>query len=207
LPRFDLIITTTRHTNRRVRSLVKELAHSFHSATKVNRGKLSLYELVLLARSYAAKRVVIVCRGLYGNPGRLLFLDTTVNRVKFYPLIVALSGVKLAREQGVKVVPPRAKTPVIPRPCTPENRDFSQELAVALNLPYLEVENLQEVSFFYPRALLVEWVGGERTRHVVKFVSTETGEMEGPKLFVKKAVYRELTYEEVSGKSRPESGV
>ena len=201
-----LIVTTTRRANPRVRSLAKELALSLYSALRINRGKMSLPELAAVARSYGAVRVIIVCRGLYGNPGRLLFLDTSYEEVRFFPLILALSGVKLAREQGVKPTPPPSQTPVVPSPSIGENADFAQELAAALDLPYLEVESVGELSPFCHRALVVEWVGSERTKHVIKFVSCSSGEPEGPKLFVRKAVYRALTYEEVAGSLGPESG-
>ncbi len=196
---MHIIVTTARHTNQRVRSLAKELAAALFSAVRINRGKLSLEELVALARDKGARRVLIVGRGLRGNPGRIVILDTTFETVMFYPLIIALSGIKLAREQGVKPTPPPAPTPIVPSPAQGENAEFAQELAAALDLPYIEVDDLREIATLYPRAIVVEWVGSKRTKHVVKFVSCSDRSAEGPKLFVKRPVYRRLTYEEVVG--------
>ncbi len=191
-----LIVTSSRHVNARVRSLVKELARVIPGAIKLNRGKLSIEELFSLAKGLGAKRVVIVCRGLMGNPGRIIFLDTSEEEVSFYPLILRILGVKLAREHGVKATRPRGLV-VVPGNLDDEVVQLSQELAsvLCLNCIELPLEELSSIQAHYGGALLVERRGGKA--FVLRFINTSDLKPIGPRLTVGNVVYRRLRYEEV----------
>ncbi|HDJ97174.1 MAG TPA: hypothetical protein ENG54_01760 [Thermofilum sp.] len=183
------IVTTTRRTNNRVRSFAKELASSLCCALKINRGKLNIEELWYLAREYGAKRVVIVCRGLYGNPGRLVFLICNGDSPSFYPLILKLGGIKLAREEGIRLTQPKNITPIAVSVEEPDIILFGQELAAALYLPFLGYSTLEDLNQF-ESIIYVEKVGSKKTKYVVKFLSPKDGAITGPKIFVREAYYR-----------------
>lgn len=187
-----ILVTTAHRTNPRVRSLAKELALSLPNATRVNRGKMSYAALFEYAKSLGASRVIVVCRGLRGNPGRITFLDTTARELCFYPLILKLGGVKLAREAGVRPSPPRHVVVVAPQ--EPEAVEFAQELAGALNLTLVEGINVGELTGTYDSALLVEPVHSPRASFAVRFVNPSTLAPRGPRLLIEKYYLRKPTY-------------
>lgn len=185
-----LIVTTTRHTNPRIRSFVKELAISLGNSIRANRGKRGLLALHLYARSLNASRVVIVGRGLYGNPGRITFLDTTHERPRYYPLVLRLSGVSLARDMGLKIGPSKTITPIVSSGSDTELIELAQELAGAFNRPFFEgvSEDLLEE---YEKVLVIERVRTKKAKFIVKFMNKD-GKPAGPKMFVRDVILKEL---------------
>lgn len=127
-----------------------------------------------------------------GNPGRMAFMKVFEGGYSFYPLIIALRGVKLAREAGVEIEPVRAREFCVAAPSSSslESKELGLALAEALEFPYLEIERLEELEVEYRRALLVEDCERGRTRFLAKFVDTSSGELEGPVLRVGRVVYR-----------------
>ena len=93
---MPLLITTSRRPTRRVRSFCKELAKALPSTVYVNRGKMSLDEVLLESLGRGADYALIV-NVRKGNPGRLdLYHAESRRRV----LSAVCLGVKLAREMG-----------------------------------------------------------------------------------------------------------
>lgn len=165
-----------------MRSLAKELALSLPDALKINRGKMSLPDVLLRARALGAQRVLIVGRGLMGNPGRLEVFETLVPPI--ISLALKLSGVRLARELGVRPQPPR-KLAVVVQP-TRDAVEFGHELATAMNLPLMEHAELGGVELMYDSLLYVEYVGRPRALFALKFLDPRAETARGPRLLVEK---------------------
>ena len=156
---------------------------------------MSYPQLVEYARALGVMRVVIVCRGLRGNPGRIVFLDTTSSSVSFYPLILKLKGVKLAREMGVKPTPPRNM--VVAAPLTPDSVEFGQEVAGALNLDFVEGVGVEDLASTYDGVLVVEPVESRKAIYALKFVDPKSLRPRGPRLLIASYYLRRLRYGEV----------
>lgn len=184
MTRYKIVVTTTRRSNPRVRSLAKEIALALPAAIKVNRGKMSYMEIFKYAKSLNADRVVIVCRGLKGNPGKIVFLDITGPELKFYPLVLKLKGIKLAREAGIAVKRPNSV--IVSAQAEPETIEFGMELAGALTLSFIENTELRDLSTLAESVLLVEKNKSLESAFILKFVDTRTGNLRGPRLTVKK---------------------
>lgn len=179
---YYYLVTTTHRSNPRVRSLAKELSHSLPNALKVNRGKSSLPDLLLQAKALGAFRVVIIGRGLRGNPGRIEVFKRL--DPPFTSLVMKLSGVKLARELAAKIQPPRSLAILVPR--EQEALEFGHELAAAMNLPLVEGIKPEDLVSVYDSVLLVECVKRPCALLALKFVKPESGQPCGPRLLVKK---------------------
>lgn len=98
---MSILITTSRRPTRRVRSFCKELASVFPGSVYVNRGKMSLNEVLLEASARGLLHALVV-NVRKGNPGRLDLYD--VEKGKLKASLVCL-GVKLAREMKVPARP------------------------------------------------------------------------------------------------------
>ncbi len=151
-----IIVTTSRHTNPRVRSFVKDLARVLLNAEKLNRGKLSLHELAVEAWNKNAELVIIVGRGLRGNPGRMVFVRISDDRY-FQEMILSLAGVKLIREvQGVP--PPKVIDEIVAY--RDDSRECVEETALALGevlgVPLISYSNLADVKDLSQMAIVVE---------------------------------------------------
>jgi rRNA maturation protein Rpf1 len=177
--RLKYIVTTTRRSNPRTRSLAKELARSLPLALKVNRGKARLTEVIEYARSLGATNVIVVGRGLQGNPGRIGIINLSSGYRTHPSLILKLRGVRLARELGVKPHPPTGIA--VAAVDQPSSLELGHELAAALNLPLLE--GLESVGSAYESVILVETLASGL--QVVRFVSSE-GAPRGPRLLVER---------------------
>ncbi|MEM1690647.1 MAG: hypothetical protein QXG48_01815 [Thermofilaceae archaeon] len=176
------LVTTTHRSNPRVRSLAKELALSLPNALKVNRGKSRLLDVLLQAKTLGALRVLIVGRGLMGNPGRIEVFKTL--DPPYTSLVLKLSGVKLARELATKPQPPRSLAVLVQR--EQEALEFGHELAAAMNLPLVEDAKPEELANVYDSLLLIAYVKHPRTLFALKFVKPESRQPRGPRLLVEK---------------------
>ena len=152
---------------------------------------MSLQEVLLHAKSIGAQRVIIVGRGLRGNPGRIEIIERM--EPPLVSMIIKLRGVKLARELGVRPQPPHKLSIVVQQPS--EVLEFAHELAVALNLPLIEEVEPSELSHAYDSALLVEQASSTRPLPVLRFIDTLSGRPRGPRLLVEK--YRVTRYADV----------
>lgn len=176
------LVTTTHRSNPRVRSLAKELALSLPNAVKVNRGKSSLPELLLHAKSLGARRLLIVGRGLKGNPGRIEVFKTL--DPPLVSLVMKLSGVRLARELSTEARPPRSLSVLVP-PAEAAS-EFGHELAAALDLPLVEGVDVEDLARACDSVLLVEYVNRPRALFALKFIEPVSGAPRGPRLLVEK---------------------
>lgn len=179
-----IVVTTTRRSNPRIRSLAKEIALALPTAIKVNRGKMNYMDIFRYAKSLNAYRVVVVCRGLKGNPGKIIFLDVIGSKPKLYPLILKLKGVKLAREAGIVVK--RPSSIIVSAQAESEILDFGMELAGALALPFIENVELHDLSMLAESALVIEVSESLENAFILKFVDTRTDNLRGPRLVVEK---------------------
>ena len=191
------LVTTTHRSNPRVRSLAKELARSLPRAVRVNRGKMSLAEVVERAKSLGASRVVIVGRGLRGNPGRVEILEGL--NPPFVSLVLKLRGVKLARELGVRPTPPLSAA-VVAQP-VPAAVEFAHELAAAMDLSILEGVRPEDLADSYDSVLLVEHVGRGGAAFALWFLDPRTGGPRGPRLLVER--YAVIARGAVRGNGQP----
>ncbi|MEM1508736.1 MAG: hypothetical protein QXY49_06380 [Thermofilaceae archaeon] len=179
-----IIVTTTRRSNPRIRSLAKEIALALPAAIKVNRGKMNYLDIFRYAKSFNADRIIVICRGLKGNPGKIVFLDVTGSKLKLYPLILKLKGIKLAREAGIVIE--RPSSIIINARAESEILDFGMELAGALALSFIENAELYELSTLAESALVIEASESLKNFFILKFVDTRTGNLRGPRLVVEK---------------------
>ncbi len=147
---------------------------------------MSFYDLYNYARARGASRVIIIGKGIGGNPGRILFMDVSREKPVFFPLIVHLRGVIFAN-----TVSPRFQraSSIVPLVCTAED-EVCEELAFALDVPYIGV--LSESNFTFGRVALLEVVRRKKLGYVLKFLE-RNGEV-GPKLLILRIVFREIVY-------------
>ncbi len=187
-----LLITTTRHVTSKTRSLVKELSLSIDNIIKINRGKMNILELFYKAKQYNCSRVIIIGRGLEGNPGRITFLLTDKEKPVFFPLILKLSGIKLAREIGHKSLKaPNTVVPIILNNDTDtsiEIFEFTQEFSAAIDRPFLDI-SIEDIGTEFEKVIFIERAKRRKTKFIIKFYDTKNKTFTGPILFVEKAVY------------------
>jgi len=191
--KYKIVITTTRRPSTRARSLTNDLAKSLPRAIRINRGKLNIEELAAKALDLGAERVLIVGKGLYGNPGRLVFLITTEENYYFYPLIIQLKGVKLIRELDETSLPSKIErcAIVIAPESSIELSELAHSLSEALGIFYLEENSLKSIARAFDNLIVLEETLSINMRFVMKFVNPKNLKASGPKLFIKRVVYRE----------------
>ncbi|GEM_PF-472627 len=97
-----MLITTSRKPSRRSRTLGRDLARVL-GGKYITRGKGNLERIVSLARNAGHTRVVLIY-DIHGNPGKLESIIVEEDSWSWHPLIVNLSGVRLQREFGRKVL-------------------------------------------------------------------------------------------------------
>jgi len=98
-----ILITTSRRPTRLVRTLCKEFTYAVPSLKKVNRGKMSLYDVGEKAISMGADKVLIIDRWK-GCPGRMRFFEVKEGISQIPPQLY-IRGVKLRRDFKTKRVP------------------------------------------------------------------------------------------------------
>ncbi|MEM0223820.1 MAG: hypothetical protein QXT33_04425 [Thermofilum sp.] len=180
---YEIVISTTRHVTPPVRRLARELSYALWSAKRVNRGGSSFSELILRARSLGARRLIIVGRGLHGNPGRIVFFD--IGGTQTRPLLLLrLRGVAFP-EKLRSIRRPSARILVVSvGRCSEESEGIAEDIAYAVNSSYLGCLDEKDLKTFREaRVLVVEHVLEEHLAYVLKFI--DNSQEIGLKILVK----------------------
>jgi U3 small nucleolar ribonucleoprotein protein IMP4 len=172
---MPILITTSRRPTRRVRSFCKELAKVFPGSAYVNRGKMSLLEVLLEASSRGASHALVV-NVRKANPGRLDLYDVETRSLR--ASFVCL-GVKLAREMGVMAQPLRRA--VVAVEDGEELESLAKALAEALSLPF--VRERPKATIYATAAILS---AGPGYLGAMSFLDLASGEPVGPLIRVKR---------------------
>jgi len=133
-----------------------------------------------------------VGKGLQGNPGRLVFLTVMEYRYSFYPLIISLTGVKLARELNIRPssVPLESFSVATLKNFSDATKELALALSEALQVNYTEISNLNSLTHIFDRILFIEETNLEKNPFLIRFVKP-SGKIDGPLLRVKRVVYRQ----------------
>jgi len=91
-----ILITTSRRPTRLIRTLCNDLAHTIPSLKRVNRGKMSLYDVGEKAIDIGANKALIIDRWK-GRPGRMRFFEVEEGISQIPPQLY-IRGVKLRRD-------------------------------------------------------------------------------------------------------------
>lgn len=83
----------------RMRTLCHDLANAIPGLTRVNRGKMSLYEIVERANQLGTEKILIIDRW-QGGPGRIRLFKTDGDRIAKVSPTLYISGVIFRRELG-----------------------------------------------------------------------------------------------------------
>ncbi|MEM0306424.1 MAG: hypothetical protein QXK01_05495 [Thermofilum sp.] len=179
---WRVVVSTCRHDTVHVRRLARELAMCLPGARRVNRGGRSLGEMLALARYMGARRLVVVYRGLGGNPGRIAAWDVGGEVARRIPATLYLRGVVFSGDKRI----PRASSDVYVYSLGEES-EYGLDIASMFDLTYVGVVGVDELGGLSGRVLLVEPVKGRDFLFVLKFY--ENGAYIGPRMLVKSVRY------------------
>ena len=186
---MTILVTTSRHPNPRLRTFVKDLASALPNAVYINRGKLNIDELAAEGYRRGSEVIVIVGRGWYGNPGRIVFMHIYEDRFEFYPLIIRVRGVKLVREMSdAKSI--RVTDEVISYFPNDEVEEFALALGEALKIPTFRLSSIEDLKGVSSATLLIERALRKDVAFIMKFISLKEWIMIGPIIKVKRVIYK-----------------
>jgi len=186
---MTILVTTSRHPNPRLRTFVKDLVCALPNAFHINRGKLNIDELAAEAYRRGSDVVIIVCRGLYGNPGRIVFMHIYEDRFEFYPLIIQIRGVKLIREMP-DAKPRKVTDEIIGYFPNDEVEEFALALGEALRIPVLKLYSIDDLRGIPSATLLINRGSRREVAFIVKFISSRDLMPIGPIIRIRKVVYK-----------------
>jgi len=155
---------------------------------------MNVEELAVTAASMSASTVIIVCRGLKGNPGRILFLKIRRLGYDFHPLVLGLTGVKLIREvqRGRKIYPKKEFFSLSALKEDTHACHMMLWLADALQVPYIRLEKLDNLAC---ESCTIGFIRSANEQIILEFMYSKPLSMLGP--IVKIGKYRILKRENV----------
>jgi len=100
----NVLLTTSREPTDKIRTFCNDLARSIPNVIRVNRGKLSLDEVMEKALELQADRIVFVDRCKEGF-GIIRFFQVGTSGLTLFPLVINIASVRLRREFEAKTKP------------------------------------------------------------------------------------------------------
>jgi rRNA maturation protein Rpf1 len=94
-----ILLTTSRRPTKNMRSLCRDLSHTFPNTVRINRGKLSLEGVAEKALELDAEKATIVERWK-GGMGKIRFFRISKKGLHSVPPLIYIRGVKLRRDFG-----------------------------------------------------------------------------------------------------------
>ena len=140
-----------------MRTLCKDLAAAIPSLKKVNRGKMSLYDIEERAFEIGADRVLIIDRWK-GRPGRIRLFEIK-NGIQQIPPQIYVRGVKFRRDFKIKSVNQRSPPSIFieePEGMSEEIERLSETFARFFEIPKVKPEMIGEPQDFEVMRFSVE---------------------------------------------------
>jgi len=140
-----------------MRTLCKDLAAAIPSLKKVNRGKMSFYDIEERAFEIGADRVLIIDRWK-GRPGRIRLFEIK-NGIQQIPPQIYVRGVKFRRDFKIKSVNQRSPPSIFieePEGMSEEIERLSETFARFFEIPKVKPEMIGEPQDFEVMRFSVE---------------------------------------------------
>jgi len=140
-----------------MRTLCKDLAAAIPSLKKVNRGKMSFYDIEERAVEIGADRVLIIDRWK-GRPGRIRLFEIK-NGIQQIPPQIYVRGVKFRRDFKIKSVNQRSPPSIFieePEGMSEEIERLSETFARFFEIPKVKPEMIGEPQDFEVMRFSVE---------------------------------------------------
>jgi len=149
-----IALSSSRDPNLRVRQFLNELSIAIPNSIKINRGRMSLDQLVVKAMERNATYIMYITIRR-GNPIAIKFIeiDYKNSTYRWLPYIIKLIGVKLIVDMPIRrVVKKKAKTAII---VSFDYHEVVDILSQILNIPVIQTRNLDELKNQYDTIIVV----------------------------------------------------
>lgn len=110
--RHCVLLTTSRRPTERMRTLCRDISHSFPNIVQINRGKLSIEGIIEKALEFNAEKVMVVDRW-EGGLGKIEFFDAEHGSLDGVPPTIYVGNAKFRRDFGEQIVKRRIKSVAI----------------------------------------------------------------------------------------------
>jgi U3 small nucleolar ribonucleoprotein protein IMP4 len=188
----DIVLTSSRDPSVRMRQFLNDLEDSLPNATKLNRGRMPMGDLVSRAIELGARSVVYVTsRG--GNPGRMLFMRIMGGHAHWLPYTVGILGVKLTVDMGLRFSFDKPRTGII---ASTHRTELLDVLGEVLHLPHLVTNDVEALRGTHDVVILVtrEWRG-----QVIQWLDGRTLGPRGPLIRCSGPMYRVIPGGRIKG--------
>ena len=187
---YRVVLSSSRSTSVRVRQFLNELELAIPNTIKINRGKMSISDLIVKALELNAKYILYVMTRK-GNPAILKFIEVHEDRYRFIPYVIKLFGVKLLVDMPVRrLVKRRSRKALIV-----QLRDYVEVgdvFSQIFNLPIVEVSDLHEIDSIdksYDTIILIRNVYNRDWKVEVQFLDGQDFGPNGPILRILEVKY------------------
>ncbi|NPA23236.1 MAG: ribosomal biogenesis protein [Crenarchaeota archaeon] len=147
-------VSSSRDPNLRVRQFLNELVQALPRSFKINRGRMSIDELVMKAMERDARYIMYITVRR-GNPVAIRFIEVDKERASYrwLPYLIKLIGVKLIVDMPIRrIVKNRARDAVI---VSFDYHEVSDIFSQIFNIPTLYTRNLDELRGQYDTIIVV----------------------------------------------------
>lgn len=183
MQKLHLLITSSRRPTRSIRTLMRDLHTVIPNSHRMNRGKMSIEDLVETASNLKTKYVLIVDRWR-GGPGKIEFYRVLNRELQPLSPILYVRGVRLQREYKIfwRKLRIRCRSLAIIKPVKEKLQKLAKTLSTVFNSPLVSETEKDKFQVYIK---LFEGLGYEVK---ITFFSTLHNTEIGPALYLKKVV-------------------
>ncbi len=184
-----IALSSSRDPSVRTRQFLNELAEAIPNSVRINRGRMSIDELVVHAIEKGARYVMYIMTKK-GNPLAIKFIEIDKKRAtyKWLPFVIKLIGVKLIVDMPIRrAVKRKAKSAII---VMLDYHEVGDILTQILNIPAIQTRDLDQFQGKYDTIIVVRPVydrpdfTGE-----IQFLDGEDFGPKGPIIRISKVYY------------------
>ena len=184
-----IALSSSRDPSVRTRQFLNELAEAIPNSVRINRGRMSIDELVVHAIEKGARYVMYIMTKK-GNPLAIKFIEIDKKRAtyRWLPFVIKLIGVKLIVDMPIRrAVKRKAKSAII---VMLDYHEVGDILTQILNIPAIQTRDLDQFQRKYDTIIVVRPVydrpdfTGE-----IQFLDGEDFGPKGPIIRISKVYY------------------
>ncbi len=181
-----IVMTSSRDPSVRVRQFLNELEISIPNSIKINRGRMSIDDIIVKALELGAKLVLYVaCRR--GNPHVVKFIRVNESGCEWLPYVIELASVKLLVDMPIRrAVKRRPRSGII---VMTDYHELADILMQTLELPVVSMRDIEPLRGKYESLIVVRPIRRDDASCEVQFVDGEDFGPRGPIVRVRNIVY------------------
>lgn len=181
-----VVLSSSRNPSIRIRQFLNELELAIPNTKKINRGHMSIDELVIKAYEYGAKYIFYVM-SRRGNPIGIKFIEIKEESYTWLPYAIKIFGVKLLVDMPIRIgIKNKSRNAII---ITFNSCEIADLFSQIFNIPIVNTREVEKFKNMYDTLIIFRNVYNRDWNYEIHFIDGKDFGPKGPIIRIENLYY------------------